>query len=405
MKKIFVVVFLAVTVLAVAAWRNRLQIEKYYYGWKIDQLRSAVLTQEQRHTRNVPAHQIYNELEWIYGKTRDFPRVRERIGALRAALDDPRNYTARDEQSPVDGSWGKWQTEWFFKLMATYDHVAGPAQSLEPAKYPLRLLDRINSPEKLTAHLGQLLTSEYGKRDNRWELNETISRLIRLIPNAQPASYPYHPQLKAALIEWIMNTARDPETGYWGERYVKNGQVTKTKDLSITFHIVSYLNGEVPDWPKVIDTTLAIKGAKLGWLTSNHDHVGAVELFRLGWKHANAAQQQAMRTEIQAMLDWCLRESLRPDGSFTVDQESVEASEYFGVSFLARIGYFDSTRRFWTDQDFPNAAQNREHIIKFIRSHFASGGAGGSFYRGALTQLGEDASAQGFDASSPRLGR
>ena len=226
-----------------------------------------------------------------------------------------------------------------------------------------------------------------------------------MITQAPPAFYQFHPQLKPALMDWIMNTARDPETGYWGEHYVRKGRVTKTRDISITFHIVSYLNGKVPDWPKIIDTTLAIKGVTYGWMTSNHDHVGAAELFRLGWKHASPAQQAAVRTEIQSMLDWCLHDSLRPDGSFTVDQESVEASEYFGVSFLVRIGYFDHARQFWTDRNFPNAARDRERIIGFIRSHYASAGAGGSPYRNALSQLGANRERKELDGKTREEGR
>src|SRR6185369_11948168 len=105
--------------------------------------------QEQRLIRNVPAHQIYNELEWIYGKTRDYARVRERIAALTAALNDPRNFSAKDEESPEDGSWGKWHTEWMFKLIVSYDHIAGPAREVAPSRYPPHFLDRINSPEML----------------------------------------------------------------------------------------------------------------------------------------------------------------------------------------------------------------------------------------------------------------
>lgn len=388
MKKASIITLFVMSLIMWVAWWQRRPIEKNYYGWRVSRLRAEVLAQEKKGIKNIPAHQIYDELEWIYGKTRDYPRVRERIGALTTALNDPRCFDAQDEESPEDGTWGKWHTEWVFKLNASYDHIAGPARGIAPSKYPPRFLDRINSPERLTAHLNQLLTSEYGKRQNRWELNETLSHLARLILPGYPANYAYHPGLKSALMDWIMNVGRDPATGYWGERYVRNGQVTFRPDISITFHLVSYLNGEVPDWPKIIDTTFAIKGVPYGWQTSNHDHVDVVELFRLGWIHASPAQQAAMRKEIQSLLDWCLRESLRPDGSFTVDQESVETSEYFGVSFLARLGYFDRTKRFWTDQDFPHAAQDRERIIRFIRSHHASGGAGGSFYRSAFLQLG-----------------
>ena len=381
-----------VVLVAVVSWGERRKIEKFYLGWQIYRLRADVIALEEQHIRNIPAHQIFDELTWIYEKTRNYPRVRERIGALKAALNDPACRDAVDEQSPVDGSWGRWYTEWFFKLNETYEHIAALAQTNETPKYPIRMLDVINSPEKLTAHLNRLLVSNLAadRIDHRRELNETLSVLIRLLVRGQPADYPFHPGLKAAGLDWLMNTARNPETGYWGEQYLQNGQLIKTNDISITFHIVSYLNGQVPDWPKIIDTTLAIKGVKYGWMTSNHDQMDVVEIFRLGWTQGSATQQQAMRAEMQQMLDWCLKESLKPDGSFTVDQESIESSEYFGASFLVHIGYFDRARRFWTDQEFPHAAEDREHIINFIRAHFATGGAGGGYYRGALSQLGAE---------------
>jgi len=103
-KKGFLITCLVALLLAGAAWWQRGPIEKNYYGWRVYRLRGEVLEQEQRQIKNIPAHQIYNELEWIYGKTHEYCRVRDRIGALRAALDDPQNYTAEDEQSPDDGS-------------------------------------------------------------------------------------------------------------------------------------------------------------------------------------------------------------------------------------------------------------------------------------------------------------
>jgi hypothetical protein len=392
--------------LAAFAWSHKKEIIKDYYGLRVALLRREVLAQERRHIRNVPAHQILFELEWIYGKTGNYARVRERLAALNAALKDSRNFDAVDEQSPADGSWGHWYTEWFFKLIATRDQVASLAGRNELPKYPVRLLDRINSPEKLTAHLNALLTSyrEVDGVDRRWELNETISDLMRLILRGQPANYPFHPELKAALMDWLINTARNPETGYWGERYQRKGVLTKTNDISITFHVVSYLNGQVPDWPKIIDTTLAIKGVRLGWFVngrySNHDNVDVAELFRLGWKHASPSQRDAIRVEIQQMLAWCLKQSLRPDGSFTVDQESIESSEYFGASFLARIGYFDRRLCFWSDQGFSRAAEDRERIIRFIRANYRSGGESGGYYRGALRQIGDDDVAQELESAS-----
>lgn len=391
LKKLSIIAGLVVLVLlAVFAWRERRSIERSYYGLQVRSLHESLLAQERAQIPNLPAHQIYNELEWVFGKTYDYPRTRDRLQALRAALADPRNSTARDEQSLEDGSWGKWHTEWFFKLLASYPHSDEPAESIQ--RIPWRFLDRINSPEKLRAHLDRLLVSNrtVDKRDNRWELNETISVLLRMIPRGYPAGYVYHPQLKSALLDWLMNTARDPATGYWGEHYLNKGVITKTADSSITFHVISYLGGEVPEWPKIIDTTLAIKGAQFGWKTSDHDHMGVVEIFRLGWARATPAQQAAMRSEIQRMLDWCLAHSFKPDGSFRPDQESIEASEYFGASFLVRVGYFDPRLRFWTDQTFTHAPEHRARIIDFVRAHYGSGGSDGRFYASVLSQLGAD---------------
>ena len=115
-----------------------------------------------------------------------------------------------------------------------------------------------------------------------------------------------------------------------------------------------------------------------------------VELFRLGWSQASEPQREAMRKEIRKMLTWCLRDSLQSDGSFRVveeDDDSIETSIYFGTSFLGRLGYFDPSRRFWTDEAFPESDVIRQRIGRFIRAHFDSGGEGGHFYHGALQEL------------------
>ena len=89
-----------------------------------------------------------------------------------------------------------------------------------------------------------------------------------------------------------------------------------------------------------------------------------------------------------------MKDSLQPDGSFQMSataDDSVEDVEYFSTAFLARIGYFDRARRFWTDEEFPGAAEAKQHIAAFIRAHLGSGGEGGSYYRDALAEIGETA--------------
>ena len=113
------------------------------------------------------------------------------------------------------------------------------------------------------------------------------------------------------------------------------------------------------------------------------------ELFRLGWPHAGEPQKKAMALEIHDLVRWCLNESLQPDGSFKmwVGDNSKEESTYYGASFLARIGYFDNSKRFWTQEDFPEAENVRQKIIAYIEEHLKSGATGGEYYKSALEEL------------------
>jgi hypothetical protein len=117
-----------------------------------------------------------------------------------------------------------------------------------------------------------------------------------------------------------------------------------------------------------------------------------VTLFKLGWSHASDAQKTAMATEINKMLPWCLTESLQPDGSFKRSEadgaDSLEESTAWGVAFLDRIGFFDQSKRFWTNQEFPEADGIRQRIIAYIVKHRDTGGAGGTYYEDALAELG-----------------
>ena len=392
-----VLIFLMLGIVIVWQWTT---LEKAYYWVQLRRLNKQVQALEKAGQNTRCAYQILNEANWLVDSTRDFGRIAGRIEVLRATLKDPVRLNAPDEQSETDGSWGRCYTEWFFKLDASFDEISELSDKDRVPKYPCRFLDRINSPENLTAHLNNLLISDLDADgvDHGREFNETVADLLRLVIHHEPENYPYHPQLKEAFLDFLMNQARDSETGYWGEWYKTGDRITKTDRLSITFHIISYLKGEITDWPKVIETTLAIKDKRYpnGWLShsgyANHHNMDVVVLFRYGWNHATPGQQEAIRPELRKMLEWCLKESLQPDGSFRLrDEESLEESIYFGTAFLARIGYFDRARRFWTDEEFPGAAEAKQHVAAFIRAHLGSGGEGGSYYRDALAELGEKA--------------
>ena len=345
------------------------------------------------------SHQIVTELRWLMGSTVDTERIDARLDDLRASLAHPELETKAREQD-ADGSWGRCYDAWFFRLDASYDgHF-----SRDQGANVIPLLDRVNSPQKLVQYVESISVSDVAHSgvDHRREMNEALATLIRLIVRGQPRAYQWHPEMKATLLDLLMQL-RNPGTGWWGERYQRDGRIDFVDDMSITFHIVNYLKGQVPDLDKVADTLLELKDLEypIGWRDDGsyltHHNMDVVVLFQCAWPHMNEVQRRAASIEIEKMLRWCLKDSVLPDGSFrasTGGEDSLEEDEYFGVAFLARAGYFDASKRFWTDQPFPEADNLRRRLIDFIQRHKASGAAGGEYYESALRELGEPAPAK-----------
>ncbi|MGD0649626.1 MAG: hypothetical protein ABSA97_00535 [Verrucomicrobiia bacterium] len=337
------------------------------------------------------SYQIVFEIIWRLTQTANFKRLDQRLDDLQASLAHPEHEAEAEEQDPADGSWGKGYTEWFLKLSATWDHHG------EKTKIPYRFLDRINSPEKLTEYLTAMSVSDIARTgvDHYREFNEALSCFARMIPTDRPRGYVYHPKLKETFMELLLHRFRNPATGYWGESYVQDGHVQFIDDLSITFHTISYLQGNVSDLDKVVATTLAIKDLDfpVGWLYKgqywNHNNMDVAAILQYGWPHASEAQKKALAIELNKMVRWTVDESLQPDGSFKrVEADgSIEDGTYYGASFLARLGYFDKSKRFWTDKDFPEAEGVRQRIISFIEKHHKSGAMGGTQYESALEEL------------------
>ena len=353
-------------------------------------LREQVISREVAGQNTELSHQILAEIIWLISSTADFTRMDQRLDALQASLDRPDREAQAEKANPVDGSWGQGYTEWFLKVTASYPH-------LDETIAECHFIDRINSPQKLTDYLVSLSVSDIARTgvDHEREFNESLSCLMRMILRHKPKQYAYDPGLKATLMGLILRRFRNPVTGYWGERYASGGHAYFVDDLSMTFHVVSYLDGNVPEMDKVVATTLAARNAEfpVGCLYegqhNDHLNMDVAELFRLGWPHASEAQKKAMALELHELLQWCLTKSLQPDGSFKmwVGDNSKEESTYFGASFLSRIGYFDKSKRFWTNKDFPQAENVRQNIIAYIEKHLKSGATGGEYYKSALEQL------------------
>lgn len=347
-----------------------------------DRLKADLIGQQRRGRPTHCSRQVLAEAKWLIFSTTDFDRAERRLRDLRARLDaaaEPHD----GRQLAEDGSFGCCTEEWFLKLDNTVEELITLGLRFRRPEHPARLLERINDPNKLRAYLDSVRIADVRATgiDTRTELNHGTSALTRFILWSGtfweiPTRFRLDPALKPALLDYLDETWQDPDTGYWGTWYrAEGGGLVKTADLSITFHIVSFREGRVKRWPRIVETTLALKGREYpyGWLEdgqmSNHHNYDVARLLHLGWPHMTEGQREQTRVEIARMLDWCLAETIEPDGSFKIgDESTLGGAFYFGVSFLDEVGYFSKANRFWTDREFRGSRELRDRILGRLRA-------------------------------------
>jgi hypothetical protein len=356
-----------------------------------------LLEKESSGQKTACSHQILFEAMSLIISSADFKFIDQRLQDAETSLTHPEMQAKAEKPDPADGSWGACYVEWYLRAGASYDQLRKSRDaSSKPGPLP-PWLDRIATPEKLKNYLVSISVSNISHSgiDHEREFNDMLATLTRML--LRDRNFAVDPELKATLMDLILHRFRNPETGWWGESYTRGGHLEFVDDLSITFHLLSYLEGRVPDMPKVIDTALAVKDMDypVGWLWKgnnwNHNNMDVVTIFQYGWSSASDQQRKTMQAEIEKMLHWCLTDSLQPDGSFKsiLPDGSLEESMEYGVSFLARIGFFDKSKRFWTSQDFPQAEEVRNRILTYAKKHQATGGAGGTQYQGVLEDLND----------------
>jgi len=331
--------------------------------------------------------QILNEATWLLHNTADFDKIKLKLEKLVYGVSLAESGDAKSEefellgagQSPTDGSWGGCYDEWFWKLVESQEQINYLTENDKSPDYPTTFLDKINTPDKLLAYLNSLLITdiENEKISKRRELNESFSAIIRLVLRKQPKTYVYDAELADVLIKFSDDKWQNQDTGFWGGWFKEGDKIIKTDDLSITFHMVNYRKGDVKLLKKIAKTTLEIKNKPYpyGWYNgdgtrSNHHHMDVVKLLRYTWKELDDGDRTKAVAEIQEMLDWCLKKSLTKEGFFRYsdDDDSLEDSYEFGTSFLKGIGFFDKSKRFWTDKDFPEAKAIGLKIIANMKS-------------------------------------
>ena len=321
------------------------------------------ISKRERAGRNVAlSSEIYREVRWWVNFTTDRATTEQRIAELRASLASDADQSFAREQNPADGSWGAGYTVWFMKLYASVDEALSRRAV---AKYPLRFLEPIATPEKLTAHMESLRRDDFTRTGiiNRQELDETASAIARLMFGDVSQAYAWAPGTKGAFLRFL-DDWQNPATGCWGVWFVgRDGTVWKQDDVGITFHLVSDCGDKVKHLDRIARRVLQLTdvefpaGIRINGHYENHLNWDVVKIVRAAWPQLDEPTRRAARAEIAKMLHWCLTESYQPDGSFKtsdLDDTAADAMQY-GFAFLRDTGFFAKEKRFWTDEDFPEA--------------------------------------------------
>ncbi len=324
----------------------------------------------------VCSRQILREAHWLVNYTTFADRVERRLAELHASLEQPDQAFA-GKQIADDGSWGACFKEWYLRLSASIDPLKELQINGARPDYRLRFLDRINTPAKLVAVLESLLISKVATGFNhRKELNLISSALgqLLLMPTLDEVLDPEFPRarLAAAFIRFMDDRWQNLDTGYFGAWYDVDGKIVKTDDLSITFHMVSYRQGNVELLRRIVATTYDLRETRypFGWhdrgVLNNHHNYDVTRLLRYGWPHMTEYQRSRARAEIAIMLARSLRLTIDGQGAFKGDAyDSIAEAYYFGVSFLDEVGYFRPSQRYWAPKRFfPGAEDVRRRLIE-----------------------------------------
>ncbi len=316
---------------------------------------------------------IYREIRWRINFTQDVQTTRARIEDLRHSLNEPGLQAQAAQQQPDDGSWGMGidPNVWYLRFYYTVED--GLSRESQP-KYPLRLLDRINSPENLDAQLDSALYDDFTRTGDfkREELDETASAMMRLLYGHKQTGYTFDPRLDDAMRRYV-DKWQNRETGCWGQWAVdRYGRVWKMDDTGITFHVISDLHGQVQHLDQIARRLVELDkldfpaGPRMSGHYENHLNWDLVIVFRYAWPSLNETTRASVRNEIQQMLDWCLSQSLKKDGLFKTSEidDTLGDAQMYGAWFLRDSGYFDPAQRFWTDKSFPDSEAVRSRITK-----------------------------------------
>ena len=255
--------------------------------------------------------QIFDEAHWLVNFTDRKADVEQRIADLRESLKE-KDQTFATRQDPRDGSFGPCHQSWIWRFDSSVDPLKELAKQGKRPPVPLKIWEPVDTPEKITALMrGLLISDTAGGHNKRKELNMAITGLGQLLwLDYTEAVFPEHldrDALAGALTRFVDEEWQVPETGYWGAWYRDGETVYKTNDLSMTFHIVSYRNGDVRHHDRIARTTFGIRNVEYpyGWDTggtqNNHHAYDVARIINLVWDQLDTTSRARANAALYLM--------------------------------------------------------------------------------------------------------
>ncbi|MEM9044073.1 MAG: hypothetical protein AAGC81_05220 [Pseudomonadota bacterium] len=295
--------------------------------------------------------QIFEEVHWLVNHTDRVNEIERRMQDLRDSFDmEDQSFASR--QDPKDGSFAPCMEHWIWRFFRSVDPLKELAKTGQKPEVPLKIWDQVDTPDEVEKLMNGYLVSDVASGYNkRKELNLAITALGQLLWLDYTADvFPEHldrDALAQSLREFVDEKWQDPESGYWGAWFRQDGEIKKTNDLSITFHIISYRGGDVALKKEIGQTTMAIKRVKypFGWSTggtqNNHHAYDIARIINLTWDDLDEPSRQHGSATIFLMSARSLAKSIDSTGAFDPKPfTTIGEAYYFGISFFEEIGLF-----------------------------------------------------------------
>jgi len=272
-------------------------------------------------------------------------------------------------------------------LEALADSTTAPLK----LKYPLKFLDQINTPEKLTAYLDDIsyvgwLASKFPQTSFHFA-RDILSEAIPGSTLERTNFYSFSPEWKHAMLKWMYDF-QDTTTGLWGPKNRRTKQLTKL-DLHNTALILKWFkdndgNDLHKEFPLKYQDKLFKSAIEQLYepypgeddLDEIHEWnlrqgTGIKMLLRYLWKDASAENKRNAERIILRQIDICFEKYyVKDDGAFSYYPNAKHASGDGSTNLIFRhIGAFSYSKQkiLWGDPS-ENARDMGEVILNELKT-------------------------------------